>query len=62
MLNAIRLLALTALQRRPAFPARLPGWAVVAAVVVALVAGLVFGVLPARRATELDPVAALGRG
>ncbi len=36
-----------------------PLWAVASAVLVALVAGLVFGVLPARRASKLDPVAAL---
>lgn len=36
-----------------------PLWAVASAVLVALTAGLVFGVLPARRASKLDPVAAL---
>jgi putative ABC transport system permease protein len=36
-----------------------PAWAVTAAVLVALVTGLLFGVLPARRAARLDPVAAL---
>lgn len=36
-----------------------PAWAVIAAVIVALVTGLLFGVLPARRAARLDPVAAL---
>ena len=36
-----------------------PVWAVASAVLVALIAGLVFGVLPARRASRLDPVAAL---
>ena len=38
-----------------------PAWAVASAVLVALGAGLVFGVLPARRAAKLDPVAALAR-
>ena len=36
-----------------------PIWAVVSAVLVALTTGLLFGVLPARRAAKLDPVAAL---
>ncbi|MEW6072792.1 MAG: ABC transporter permease [Planctomycetota bacterium] len=45
----------------PAFPATPPAWAVVAALLVSLVVGLVFGVLPAMRATRLDPVAALSR-
>jgi putative ABC transport system permease protein len=36
-----------------------PAWAVASAVLVALITGLVFGVLPARRAAKLDPVAAL---
>lgn len=36
-----------------------PSWAVVAAVMMALAAGLLFGILPARRAASLDPVQAL---
>ncbi len=36
-----------------------PGWALVAAVVLALVSGIAFGILPARRAARLDPVVAL---
>lgn len=43
----------------PEFPVRPPGWAVAAALGVSLVVGALFGVLPARRATRLDPVAAL---
>ncbi|MEJ2397165.1 MAG: hypothetical protein P8Z67_02650 [Gammaproteobacteria bacterium] len=39
----------------------IPIWALGAAVFVALVTGLVFGVLPARRAAKLDPVLALSR-
>ena len=39
-----------------------PLWAVLAAMFVAFITGLVFGVLPARRASKLDPVAALARG
>jgi len=45
----------------PSFPAAAPLWAVAAALAVAMLAGVVFGVLPARRATRLDPVVALGR-
>ena len=45
----------------PAFPARPPVWAVAAALGTALVVGTVFGLLPARRASCLDPVAALSR-
>jgi putative ABC transport system permease protein len=37
-----------------------PGWAAPAAATVSLAAGLVFGLLPARRAARLDPVVALG--
>jgi putative ABC transport system permease protein len=43
----------------PSFPASPPLWAIVSVVVTALVIGALFGVLPARRATNLDPVAAL---
>jgi putative ABC transport system permease protein len=45
----------------PTFPARAPGWAVVAAIGVSLAVGLLFGALPARRASRLDPIAALAR-
>ncbi len=43
----------------PDLAARPPAWAVGAALAVAVVVGGVFGVLPARRAMRLDPVAAL---
>jgi putative ABC transport system permease protein len=43
----------------PAFPATTPLWAVVAALAISVSLGALFGVLPARRATRLDPVAAL---
>jgi len=36
-----------------------PAWAVITAIVVALVTGILFGLLPARRAAALDPVLAL---
>lgn len=45
----------------PAFPAYPPDWAVLAGLGTAVVTGLVFGVLPARRAAQLDPVTALAR-
>jgi len=44
----------------PALPASPPTWAVLSALVVSVSVGIVFGFLPARRATKLDPVAALG--
>jgi putative ABC transport system permease protein len=43
----------------PALPASPPLWAVAAAFALSVAVGAVFGVLPARRATRLDPVAAL---
>lgn len=45
----------------PALPVGPPAWAVAAALGVALGTGLLFGVLPARRAARLDPVQALAR-
>jgi putative ABC transport system permease protein len=45
----------------PALPAYPPDWAVIAALGTALVTGVLFGVLPARRAAALDPVAALAK-
>jgi len=45
----------------PVFPMAVPAWSPAAAVGVSLATGLLFGVLPARRAARLDPVAALSR-
>jgi putative ABC transport system permease protein len=45
----------------PALPARPPLWAVASSLAVAVLVGVVFGLVPARRAAKLDPVAALGR-
>lgn len=43
----------------PDLPASPPAWAVAAALALSLLVGAAFGVLPARRATRLDPVTAL---
>jgi putative ABC transport system permease protein len=43
----------------PTFPAAPPTWAVVASLAVSLGVGVVFGVVPARRAARMDPVQAL---
>lgn len=45
----------------PAVPAFAPGWAAVAALALALVTGIAFSVLPARRAAQLEPALALAR-
>jgi putative ABC transport system permease protein len=45
----------------PILPVGAPGWAIGAALAIALATGLGFGALPARRAAGLDPVQALGR-
>ncbi len=41
-------------------PARIPLWAVLAALAMAALTGMLFGLLPAYRASRLDPVVALG--
>ena len=46
-------------QAYPLLPLSMPLWAVASAVFVAMTTGLLFGVLPARRAAKLDPVTAL---
>jgi putative ABC transport system permease protein len=43
----------------PDFPLAIPLWSLLAALGVSLCTGLVFGVLPAKRAARLDPVQAL---
>lgn len=48
-------------QLYPVFPAYPPDWAVLAGLSTALVTGVLFGVLPARRASRLDPVQALSK-
>ncbi|MCY7375518.1 MAG: ABC transporter permease [Pyrinomonadaceae bacterium] len=43
----------------PSIPAAIPLWAVVSGLVVSVGVGLVFGVLPARKAAKLDPIECL---
>lgn len=43
----------------PTLPLGPPAWAPIAAVAIAVTSGVVFGILPARRAAALDPVEAL---
>lgn len=45
----------------PKFPLALPPWAFFAALGVALLTGLAFGFLPARKAAKLNPIAALAK-
>ena len=45
----------------PVLPVGAPWWAFVAAIGVALITGMLFALLPARRAAQLDPVQALAR-
>ena len=45
----------------PVLPAQTPLWALLSAIGVAVLTGLLFSILPARRAARLDPVLALSR-
>jgi len=55
-------LALAGLQvLYPKFPLALPAWALFAGLAVALLTGLTFGLLPARKAAKLNPIAALAK-
>lgn len=48
-------------QLYPLLPAVPPAWAVAAALLTAVATGVLFSILPARRAARLDPVVALSR-
>jgi putative ABC transport system permease protein len=48
-------------QAYPNLPAFAPAWAAIAALLLAIVTGVAFCVLPARRAAQLDPALALAR-
>ena len=48
-------------QAFPIFPAYAPFWALVTAIMVALLTGLLFSLMPARHAARLDPVQALSK-
>lgn len=43
----------------PSLPAQIPLWAVIAGLCVSVGVGLIFGVLPARKASKLDPIECL---
>ena len=45
--------------RYPSFPIAVPWWGTLSAVFISLLSGVVFGVIPARRAAQLEPVHAL---
>ncbi|NIQ56837.1 MAG: hypothetical protein GWN71_26730, partial [Gammaproteobacteria bacterium] len=41
-------------------PAAIPLWSVAAAIAMAVVTGILFGIFPALRASRMDPIVALG--
>ena len=55
------LVSLMLKQLAPTLPSIIPLWAVVLGFVVSCSVGLLFGILPARHASRLDPVMALMR-
>ena len=45
----------------PDLPAYPPAWATIASILVALITGVLFSLLPAKKAAQLDPVIALSK-
>jgi len=45
----------------PSFPIAIPDWGLLSALGVSILTGLLFGVLPARKAARLDPITALAK-
>ena len=45
----------------PKFPVNLPVWGLISALAVSIATGLLFGVMPARKAAKLDPISALAK-
>jgi putative ABC transport system permease protein len=43
----------------PSLPAQIPLWAIITGLTVSVGVGLIFGVLPARKAAKLDPIECL---
>jgi putative ABC transport system permease protein len=59
--GAAQLLTGVARHLFPSFPIEVPPWATGAALGIAVAVGILFGVLPARRASHLDPILALSK-
>ncbi|MFT4562734.1 MAG: putative ABC transport system permease protein [Gammaproteobacteria bacterium] len=51
----------TVAQLYPSFPVAVPSWSIIVVLLVSILSGIVFGVLPARRAAALDPIDALSK-